>query len=286
MNTTQFQEVEISRIQVPQLRVTSQFDGDLLEELEESIARQGILQPLQVEEVGGVLWLIDGYHRLMAAKELGRTTVPCIITPGSSDDVLLKNLVVNRQRGRSNPAEEAKLIRTLREEGGYPLEKIAQLSGLSIGWTRKLHDLSYLPRVVLDLVSQGKLGISHAMELIPLKNAALQEELAGQAVEWRYTIEQTKLRVMFLLQPSTAPAPGGVQFDYRGRPAPVPIPCAGCGLDLTDNVSYLYMCGECQRLYFAFLSEMRRHEMAPAPPLQVSGLAEGASALQAGTQGP
>lgn len=266
MDKQQYQDVEISRIQVPDIRVTSQFDGDLLEELEESIARQGILQPLQLEEVDGVLWLVDGYHRLMAAKELGNPTVPCVISSGTPDSVLLKNLVVNRQRGKSNPAEEAKLIRLLREEGGYSLEKIAQMSGLSIGWTRKLHDIAYLPIEVLTMISQGRLGISHAIELIPLKDTAHQIELAGQAVEWRYTIEQTRLRVIFLLQPALAPSPGGVQFDPRGRPTPVPIPCAGCGEDLTDFVSYLYMCGDCQRLYYAFLGEVRRQEMAATQP--------------------
>ena len=146
-----------------------------------------------------------------------------------------------------------------------PLEKIAELTGLSIGWARKLHDIAYLPAEVLALVSQGKLGVSHAMELVRLHDAALQRELADQCVQWRYTTEQCKLRVDFLLRPPEALVPGGYQFDATGAPSRVPVPCAGCHVDLTGNVSYLYMCGDCQQLYFAFLEAYRREPAPPAP---------------------
>ena len=168
-----YKMLPVDSIKVPDLRVTSVLDADLLAELEESITRQGILQPLQVEQVGEELWLVDGLHRLLVAKRLGWEEIPCIISPGTQEGVLLKNLVVNRQRGKSNPAQEAKLIRYLREEGGLPLERIASITGLSVSWTRRLHAISFLPPGVLDLVGAGKLGASIALELLPLKEEAI-----------------------------------------------------------------------------------------------------------------
>ena len=256
--------LDISKIEIPDLRVTSQFDAELLAELEESIARQGVLQPIQCMKVEGKVWLVDGWHRIVALKHLGKTQVPAIVRPGTPGQVIMQNLVVNRQRGKTNPAEEAKLIRRLREDEGMPLESIAALTGISIGWARKLHDISYLTPTVLQLIGEGKLGVTHAMELLRLPDAQLQIEVAGQAVEWKYTVEQVRFRVQALLQPAAIPEPGGVQFDARGVPSRVPIPCYVCHKDLTGNVSWLYMCGECQEFVNEFLRAYRAAEVAPA----------------------
>ncbi len=252
-------------IKVPDLRATAQYDAELETELEESIASQGILQPMQLEEVDGELWLVDGLHRLIAAKRLGLAEVPCLVRPGDHAGVMVKNLITSRQKGKSNPGEEAKLVRYLREEGNMPLERIAELTGLSIGWTRKLHDVAYLPDPVLNLVSLGKLGISHALELVRLEDTALQLEVASQAVEWHYTVEQIRLRVNTLLEPVQEPVPGSVQFGAQGRPSRVPIPCYVCHTDLTGNVNYIYICGDCQQLVDTFLQAYHAPQQAPPP---------------------
>ncbi len=259
----ELREVDITSIEIPSLRVTSQFDAELLRELGESIAKQGILQPPQVAEVEGKLWLIDGLHRIQAAKNLGWTRVHGLVQPSTAREVIGQNLVVNRQRGKSNPAEEAKLIRTLREAEGLPLAQIAAMPGLSVGWTRRLHDISYLNPSVLEMVGASRLGVTHAMELLRLEDEALQLEVATQALEWRYTVEQVRLRVDVLLRPQVAPPPGGTSFGETGAPYRVPIPCCYCQRDLTGNISYRYMCGDCQTRHDAM--EMAYDEAIRAP---------------------
>lgn len=264
MSEGELRQLAPDAIQVPDLRVTSEVDPTTMAEMEDSIRGQGILQPLQVAEVDGVLWLIDGLHRLLVARRLGLATVPCLVRPGNVQEVLLHNLIVNRQRGRSNPAQEAKLIRQLREADGYPLEKIAELTGLSIGWTRRLHDISYLPPAVLDLVADGRLGVTHAMELLRLQNDAYQGEVAQQAVEWRYTVEQVRARVQALLNPQVTPTPGAVGFGANGAPTRIPIPCYVCHVDLTDHINYIYVCGACQALLDRIIGLGQAALQAPA----------------------
>jgi len=271
--------VPISQIRIPQLRVSAQYDPELVEELIESIARQGILQPLQVDDVDGTLWLVDGLNRIKACQALGIHEVPCLIREGTTEGVLLKNLITARQKGKSNPAEEAKVIRSLREEGGLPLEKVAEVTGLSVAWARKLNDISYLPGSVLTLVGEGKLGVTHAMELLRLKDLDHQREVADQAVQWRYTVEQIRFRVQALLQPQAVPEPGGVQFDPRGAPSRVPIPCYVCKVDLTGTSSYLWICPECQ----ALINEFLRAYFAPQ---EVSQAPVSASPPDDGSQAP
>lgn len=262
----ELRQVPLDQIQVPDLRVTSVLDESLLDELEESIASQGILQPLQVESVGDELWLVDGLHRLAVARRLGWSEVPCLVVPGDQADVLLKNLVVNRQRGKSNPAQEAKLILYLRSEGNMPLEQIAELTGLSIGWCRKLHDIASLPGPVLALVGEGRLGISHAIELLALTDATQQVETADQAVRWSYTVADVRARVQVLLQPAAQPPPGGVQFDGVGKQSRVPILCFTCRADLGVTPPYVWLCGECQSLISEMWSSYQTALAAAAAP--------------------
>ena len=244
----ELRQVPVAQILVPDLRVTSVLDEDLLEELGESINAQGILQPLQVELVGEEIWLVDGLHRLAVAKRLGWSEVPCLVVPGDQADVIIKNLVVNRQRGRSNPAQEARLIFYLRSEGKMPLEQIADLTGLSLGWTRKLHDIARLPGPVLDLVGAGRLGISHAMELLALEDDSAQLETAEQAVRWNYTVTDVRARVQVLMQPAAQPSPGGVQFNNEGKQSRVPILCFCCRADMGATPPYIWLCGDCQTI--------------------------------------
>lgn len=255
----------LDRIVVPGLRVTSIMDDDRLQELVESIRAQGILQPLQVTRTGEELWLVDGFNRLQAARELELPEVPCLIVDGGPGEVLLHNLVVNRQRGRSNPAEEARLVRHLREEGGLPLEAISKATGISVSWARKLHDVAGLPEEVLALVGEGHLGVSHAMELLPLADPALTLQTAVQAVEWRQTVDQVRLRVQQLLRPEQPLSPGDTYFEETGQPRRLPLPCAVCQVDVVDSPDWVHVCQQCKPLVIEFGHMYRYRAEAPPP---------------------
>lgn len=53
-------------------------DADKVDELAESILEEGVKVPIQVRKDGERLVLVDGMHRLEAAKALGEATVPGI----------------------------------------------------------------------------------------------------------------------------------------------------------------------------------------------------------------
>ena len=135
-----------------------------------------------------------------------------------------------------------------------------------MSWTRRLHDISFLPPGVLDLVGAGKLGASIALELLPLKDEAILLEVAGQCVEWKYTATQARIRVFVLLNPPAAPEPGSLQFNSEGKPSRVPIPCFCCREDLGDVPPYVWLCGACQGLVTTFYTEYTRASAAPPTP--------------------
>ncbi len=253
-------ELEIEKIQVPDLRVTSQVEDAMFDELVESIRKNGILQPITVSKIGENFLLVDGLHRILAAKEVGLLTVPAMISDDTESDIMIKNLFLNRQRGRSNPAQEAEVVRFLEQDQHLSLREIAERTGISDTRVRQLLAISSLPREVLDLVAERKLGISHAEELLKLEKPDDQLQVAQDAVNWKYTVEQVRLRVHELINPLPTPQPGSFIFEPTGQPVRVPILCALCALDLGDNKSYLWLCPACIQL----VAEVKRHLEPPS----------------------
>jgi ParB/RepB/Spo0J family partition protein len=219
-------QVDVDKILVPEERVTSVLDEEILSELEESIKQHGILQPLQVAEVNGQYVLIDGLHRLQIAKKLGMKTVPCIIQKMSEDQLLVVNLIMNRQRGKSNPAQEALILKKLIDEYGYDFDKAAQVLGMSRATADKYYRIAaYCSEKVLDYLGRGLLSVGCAYWLSYLEDKSKQDEIVEYAVKWGYTVDQCKAAVMAITTPQ-ADIPYVVMPTGEIKPKPIAVyPC-------------------------------------------------------------
>ena len=91
-------EVEISRIIPNPNQPRTDFKQSEIVQLAESIANNGILQPLSVRRIGDNFELIAGERRLRAAKMCELHTVPCIIYEMSDRNSAILALVENIQR--------------------------------------------------------------------------------------------------------------------------------------------------------------------------------------------
>ena len=92
-------EIEISQIKKSETQARTNFDKSKLLELSHSIVKNGILQPLIVQEAGENQYrLIAGERRLRAAKEAGLKSVPCLVKDVSSREAAVIGLVENVQR--------------------------------------------------------------------------------------------------------------------------------------------------------------------------------------------
>ena len=232
-------------IMIPDVRVTSVVEEDKMLELTESIKEHGILQPIQVAEVEGQLILIDGLHRLIAAKRLGLQKVPIIKKPAKMDEVLIYNLIVNRQRGRSNPAQEAEIIKTLVDEYGMEVKDVAKQLGMSKAKATKLYKIASLPDEVKAWLANGDLPTEGAYFLTFLDSRDKIIDVARDAVTYDYTVEQIKARVQQELNPQTEAEPGGWSFTPAGEPVRQPFICALCGKPIEDNAVYAWFHPEC-----------------------------------------
>jgi len=219
-------ELEVDKIQVPEERVTSVVDDEIMLELEESIKQHGILQPLQVARVNDQYVLIDGSHRLQVAQKLGMKTVPTIIKEMTEDELLVANLIVNRQRGKSNPAQEAMILKKLVDEYGYDFDKAAQMLGMGRATADRYYKIaSNASQRVLEYLGQGVIGVGCAYWLSYIEDKDKQNEAADNAVRWGYTVDQCKAAAMSAISPSEE-TPYVIMPTGEIKPKPIPVyPC-------------------------------------------------------------
>lgn len=258
-------QIQLTRIAVPDLRVTSTFQPEQLEELANSIKSDGQKLPVECVWVNSQLVLSDGLNRVLALRSLGISTVKALVKSGSMRDVQIANVITARHRGKENPAQTAEVIQDLIDNEHMPAAEVRQRLGVSDTTFKRLLAISKLPSEVKDHIKYGRLGVLAAYHIAQLSDVAAQLELAGQAVAWHYTEDQVKARVIQLLNPDIDPQPGGYVFETTGRPQVVLPRCAMCNEEVATALFPVSHCEHCAEAYSRF-RKYYQDELAKPPP--------------------
>ena len=195
------------------------FDREALQQLADSIAQSGVLQPLLVVKEGMRYRIVAGERRYRAARMAGLHTVPCLVKDLSDQEIMEAALIENLQREDLNPMEEAAGIRALMDKCGYTQEMAAKRMGRSRPAVANILRLLTLPAKVQKLVKDGKLSAGHARVLAGLDDEQLQLKLAQLAIEKELSVrEMEKLAAVKHepVQPEPAPLPLELE-DMRER---------------------------------------------------------------------
>ncbi len=169
------------------------FDGEALEELAESVRQHGVLQPLLVRPIpGGRYQIVAGERRWRAARMAGLSEVPVIIRDLDDTEVMVLAMIENLQREQLNPAEEAEGYRRLRDEFGMTQEEIAEKVGKSRPSVANALRLTGLSKEILDLLRQGCISVGHAKVILSAPDD-YREELAAECAEGISVREAEKL---------------------------------------------------------------------------------------------
>lgn len=259
--------VPLRLIQVPRERVTSVWDPAIGEEFEESVRTKGILEPVKLLFIDGQIWLIDGLHRIEMAERLKIDQLPALIKKGSTEDLLIENIISNRQRGKSNPAQESEVLFFLVEKKGFPLENAAHQLGMSKDWARKLIRLASLPDDVKDLIKHGKIPVTGAFYIVDLQHPDQQSQVARDASAYSYNAYQIKSRVWQLINPDKPIEEGSFKFASNGTPQKVPLRCAFCGDELPETgKAYVWVDAKCESLIHELYSYYQKQYGRSSPP--------------------
>ena len=165
------------------------FDEKKLEELTNSIKKNGIIQPIAVREDKvdpGRYEIIAGERRWLAAQKAGLHDVPIIILDLDNNEALEVAIVENIQRDDLNVIEEAKAYQRLSEEFGYDHEKIAKFMSKSRSHISNTLRLLTLPSDVIAMIEEGNLTAGQARPLIGLATATnIAEEIVAKNLSAR-----------------------------------------------------------------------------------------------------
>ena len=192
------------------------FNEESLQELSESIAQYGLIQPITARKLdSGYYQIIAGERRWRAARLAGLTEVPVRVIEADDRRTAELALVENLQREDLNPIEQARGFRSLIEEYGLTQEEAAKSVGKSRpAITNAMRLLSLCP-AVLELVEQGKLSAGHARALVPILDDKLQTAAANEVVEKGLSVRQTEQLAQKLTKPPKQPkAETGISVDY------------------------------------------------------------------------
>ncbi len=170
------------------------FDEEELQELQDSIAEHGILQPVLVGRAPGSsrYQLIAGERRWQAARRAGLAQVPAIIREVTSDEYLILALVENLQRTDLNPLEAGAAFQQLIHDFGLTQEEVARQTGrsrMAVSNTMRLLNLS---AEIKDYLLQGQLTEGHARALLGAPSPAVQRELAERVIAEGLSVRQVE----------------------------------------------------------------------------------------------
>ena len=183
------QLLEISRISPHPEQPRRHFDAAALDELAESIATRGVIQPIVVRPAGvDMFQIVAGERRWRAAQKAQLHRIPAIVRDFSESETLEIALVENIQREDLNPIEEAQAYKRLIDQFGHSQEALARTVGKSRSHVANLMRLLDLPDGVQDLVMTGQLSMGHGRALIGAPGcASLAEEIVRKGLSVRET---------------------------------------------------------------------------------------------------
>ena len=169
------------------------FDQQALQELADSIAQYGLIQPITVRKLEtGYYQIIAGERRWRASRLAGLKEVPVRVIEADDRRTAELALVENLQREDLNPIEEAKGYKTLIEEFGLTQEEAAKSVGRSRpSITNALRLLSLSPKV-LEMVEKNELSAGHARALISISDDKKQLDAAKEVREKGLSVRKTE----------------------------------------------------------------------------------------------
>jgi ParB family chromosome partitioning protein len=173
-----------------------------LQDLADSIAAQGVVQPIVVRDIGeGRYEIIAGERRWRAAQLAGLHEIPAVIRDVEDRAAIAIALIENIQRENLNPLEEARALERLIEEFELTHEEAAEAVGRSRASVSNLLRLLDLEDTVKGMVEHGELEMGHARALLALSGAR-QVEAARQVIARGLSVRATEGLVKSLQHPA------------------------------------------------------------------------------------
>lgn len=186
-----YAEIPIDKVSPNPDQPRTQIDPASITQLSESIRRDGVLQPIVVQQRGANFELVAGERRLRAAAMAGLTTIPArVLNEVDNQRRAALALVENLQREDLNPLEEATGLHELQTTYGLSQEEVAQAVGKDRSTVANAIRILQLPTSVRQAIASGSLSAGHGRALLSLSDTAAIERTANLAIKENWSVRQ------------------------------------------------------------------------------------------------
>ena len=190
-------QIDAAKIRAGVYQPRKVFHDAALQELAQSIAEHGILQPLVVRPIS------DGQYEIIA----GLIKIPCVVKNYTDQQALAVALIENLQRSDLNILEVATALQQLVQDFKLTHEKAAELVGRSRSAVTNILRLLELSEPVKEALYNNDIEMGHARAMLTLA-APQQKLLLAETLERGYSVRQIEARVRQLQKnPDASPNP-------------------------------------------------------------------------------
>jgi len=194
-NTNERLTVSISQVDTNPGQPRKSFDSDALAGLAESIAANGLLQPILVRRIDDRYEIIAGERRFRASKLAGLLEIPVIVTEADDATAAKYALIENLQREDLNPYEEAAAYQKLMSEYDLSQEEISTQIGKSRSAIANAVRLLDLPPEVVKMLTDGMITAGHGRALLGLRDRSQIVPLAQRCVNRNLSVRDVEAAV-------------------------------------------------------------------------------------------
>lgn len=188
--------IPVEKIVVNPFQPRKEFSQEALDELAQSIRRQGIITPVTVRLMpDGTYQLIAGERRFRAAQLAGLTEVPGYVRVATDGQMMEMALVENIQRENLNAMEIALSYNALIEECQLTHEQLSDRVGKSRATITNYLRLLNLPAESQLALSADQISMAHARALINVEDMEQHLQLLHEVIERKLSVHQLEERI-------------------------------------------------------------------------------------------
>lgn len=197
-------EIEIAKIVANPNQPRREIDQTALQELADSIAQIGIVQPITLRQMDdGTYQIIAGERRWRASQLAGLTTIPAYVRKASDESVALMALVENIQREDLNAIEIALAYSNMQQVMNLTQEAVAEKVGKKRATVANYLRLLKLPAPVQLALRNKQIDQGHARAILGLESPAQQVKLFNEIQKKGYSVRKVEEMVKDINQGST-----------------------------------------------------------------------------------
>ena len=186
-------EIELSKISVNPNQPRREFDPVALQELADSIAEIGIIQPITLRQLSEDSYqIIAGERRYRASIQAGLKAVPAYIRTADDENVMEMALIENIQREDLNSLEIALAYQHLLEQYGLTQERLSERVGKKRTTIANYLRLLKLPALIQVALKNKEIDMGHARALLALDDPKTQIRIFNEIQSQGYSVRKVE----------------------------------------------------------------------------------------------